>query len=799
MDYLLSYKKVSSEQVEIVRKYTNVKITKFGDFTQYTYYVKTEKKGTLQFEDAIFIKYPFLIDILPRGFSIVVGNDDSIISVLEGPHKFSGKTPIDEDPEDEEEEQKEICSIYNHSKIVEWANDLQLEIIATEKANGKFAILRMVPVEDILYFHVGSKNKHLFFPYEKIDYYISNSDTGDIISSILQDIKANIGYMTDSCLLSKFKEGYSLCGELCDGQHFVQGDNTVSWFGLFKQGLAMETIECFEFIKSVGLKTVDWTLVYDSSSNIETLENVFIDSRCKSNEGSVLRCRNTSSNEIILVKTKSASYITKRFLRQCVLKGYASFVDTLKKRFVDAQSYHGLGTNASIKMCNQLIKFGFWLMNNEYPVNVLGFMPVSSIRGELANGFCHYWTKFIDETKDTELVLTTDDFGPFDKNDFLSKTEPYEVRNYINSATVIFMQGLQGSGKSTIGNHVKEQLEKEGNTVTIVEQDRFYGCTLSCQGYLYHSIKNANGPNVIIVTRCNANPTQYNKYLQICHKLPSIVSFVSPSSFNELYLAICLCGVMNRKSSGDKLLVGRKEYDIAEALQFIGKLYSEFQEHKSSFKLDLHSQNSELLEQARTLFSETTKTNDYTKFITWITENKDTLQSLRHPVCAIGTQLIQYIHDTQRGVNIVSTENPIYIGLFVQERTKQDLIEFIRENNHIINYEKSNTFVCHCTQVFFGGKQTLKKNVYCNPLDRVNALIDALVIRKSDGACCFRIVKETLISGEKQIVMKDNPHITGIIPDGTKPVISNQFVGLTDDSVIIIPMHYELEMICHYV
>ena len=98
-----------------------------------------------------------------------------------------------------------------------------------------------------------------------------------------------------------------------------------------------------------------------------------------------------------------------------------------------------------------------------------------------------------------------------------------------------------------------------------------------------------------------------------------------------------------------------------------------------------------------------------------------------------------------------------------------------------------------------GGKEPIPKvKSYCKPLDRVNANIDALIIRKKDGACCFRINKNSLTLGPDEIVIDNTPHITGIIPYNEKPVISNQFVGLTDDSVLIIRMDYPLVLIGFY-
>ena len=804
METLLGYKKlVEKDYIDIVNKFTSVKTTKFGDFTQYTYSIATTKKGLTRYEDYIYNTYPILVNLIPRGFSIVVKNDQ-IISVIEGPRKFSGKTLVDEDPEDgqeECEEQTSSTSIYDHRQIVNWATSKELEIIETEKANGKFVICRIGVVDGLYYLHTGSKNKHLFFPLDNLDFHIGKEETGIIISSVLTDIKKNLGLFLNPTLLEKFHQGYSLCGELCDGQHFMTGDNTISWFGLFKSGQSMNTEECFEFIKSLGLKTVDWNIVYTQESNPDTLDEVFINSRCKINEGSVLRCRNTITNEIILVKTKSVSYITKRFMRQSIMKGYAHMVDSVKGRFIDAQKYHGLNTRASIKLCNQLINFGFWLMNKEYPVDVLGHMIVKSSRGTLPNGFSHYWNMYLTETGDTEYVLCPEDFinlEVFDVCLFMSSTEPYAVRNYSKPATVIFFQGLQGSGKSTIGQMVKTAIEKTGKKVAIVEQDRFYGCTMSCQGYLYHSIKNSSGPDVILITRCNSNPKQYEKYLQICHKLPTVVSFITPAQVNELYLAISLEGVINRSVNGDSLLVGRHEYPIEEATEFIFTNYKDFKPYGENV-ISFYNPNDTLGKLAKEAYSQSVKIKNNKIFTDWVKANKDELHNLRTSMCVMCDDIIRIIEKVSCGENLVLNDKPGFIGLAVQNKDRDYLIDFIQRHNTIIDYSKSNIYVHHCTQLYLGGKVSVPKdNLYCKPLDKVDALIDSLVIRKTDGACCFKINKKSMILNKNQIWMNQIPHITGLIPQGTAPVISNQFVGMDNESVEIIEMNYPLVLVGFY-
>ena len=565
MDYFITLKHITenTKQFDKIIK-SNCKIFKIGEsvYKLFTYTLNLPKN---KFEDDVYGQNPDLLKYLPRACSILV-RDNKIINSIEGPEKFSGKSDIDEDPEDNQDELiTKNTGIYDHSKIITWANSNCLEIVETEKANGKFAICKIIFDEDKKLLLVGSKNNHFVLDYEHIDETIQSQNSNDIIVGILTDIKQNWDYLNSQEIINLFLSGHSLAGELCDGQHFTPGDNTISWFGFFKSGQSLDTIKSLGLLNSVGLKTVEYGKVFDNSMGLSDLDSVYLASRCKNTEGSVLRCTNTITGETILVKTKSVSYIVKRFMRQVILKGYKE-IERIKTRFIQAQKYHGLGTSACIRVTNQLIQFGFWMMEKKYPCTVLGVTKVNSIKGQLSNGFNTYWTEWIKSTSQPDIVITLDDFGTFTESEYLAGTELYYNRPWTNPAIVIFFQGPQGLGKSTIGAEICGQLTQSGISAKYFEQDDYWGDTLACQGAIYHATASNSGPQVILVTRCNANQIQYRKYIDIVQKLPSIVSFVSPNNFGPLCLMISLAGIINRSNSGDKLMVGRFEYPFSEVI-----------------------------------------------------------------------------------------------------------------------------------------------------------------------------------------------------------------------------------------
>ena len=753
-------------------------------YTLYTYTVKTPKN---KFEDDVYGQNPELLQYLPRACSILV-RDNKIINLIEGPKKFSGKLSIDEDPEDNQDLiVAKDNQIYDHNKIISLAKSRCLEIVETEKANGKFAICKIIFDNNQKLLLVGSKNNHFLLTFENIDEFISMQNLNEISIGILTDIKNNWIKLNSQELIDLFTSGYSLAGELCDGQHFTPGDNTISWFGFFKSGQALDTIKSLDLLNSCGLKTVEYRKVFDISMNVDDLDSVFFASRCKNTEGSVLRCSNIQTGEIVLVKTKSVSYIVKRFMRQVLLKGYKEISQVIN-RFIQAQSYHGLCTSACIRISKQLIAFGFWMMNKKYPCTVLGVTKVVSVKGQLPNGFNIYWTEWIKSTGSPDIVISLEDFGFFSETEYLLNTELYQHRTFSNPAIVIFFQGLQGSGKSTIGAEVCNQLKQSGITAEYIEQDDYWGETLACQGALYHLIASNSGPQVICVTRCNANVSQYKKYIDIAHRLPSIVSFVSPNNFGPLYLTVSLAGIINRSNCGDKFMIGRFEYPFNEVINFTIKNFNEFEIVSNSKHFNMFNVDNNLEEKA----IQAIKSNQHIE--EFVKTNFVALNKLRIPINTISTQIIAHIKNLIKGCisNVIPNYNPNYIGLAVNPTDKLSLTEFI--NLH--STELGVIYNHHCTLEFCGKKPKEITPDTIFPGQIVTAHINKLVIRMSDNACAFKIDK--LFFENKELKLNIQAHITGKIPFNEKPACSHSFINLTDNQVKIIDFNKILDLTCFW-
>ena len=243
-------------------------------------------------------------------------------------------------------------------------------------------------------------------------------------------------------------------------------------------------------------------------------------------------------------------------------------------------------------------------------------------------------------------------------------------REITNPCNVIFMQGLQGSGKSTYSN-----LTNAEN----VDQDMFYGHSPSCQGWLEYMINNPNGPENIIVSRCNANYKHYNKYLEMIYPSPANIYFISPKKMDYQSIITSIVGVIERSKNGDMLMVGRNEYDIDTVIDIIIKTFNNFKFNEKSIRFNLYQDiEADIYEQMENAVKQgKQQIKDY------ITNNFNTIISYRRPIDTIVSDLntiISKIKNNEYLDMIVYNQRPTYVGLFLSNDTKEYLNNFIFDN-----------------------------------------------------------------------------------------------------------------------
>ncbi|MGB0541667.1 MAG: hypothetical protein ACPGJP_03060 [Hyphomicrobiales bacterium] len=764
--HVLTGNKVPNTKVcKDLNKYISFK-KNISSFTIITYSLKPPKRGP---DDEIYYNNPILVKLLPRGMTLIFSNEGKYLDILLGPCKFSGAETLDED----DAEDGHLNSVYNQEKTLSWVKSKNCEITKLTKANGKFAIMKLFKYKGKLAIAFGSKNSHHVLFVDNLIKLLDSEEVTEIVRSIGADILDKFHNLTK--LLPKFEEGYSLVGELEDGMHFVSGDNTVSWFGLFKNGLPLESVTSLELLSSMGIKTVNYEVVFNVGDKGSKLNSVFTMSKCDTGEGSVLYIRNTKTGETQLAKSKSAIYKLKRMFRQKWLYIKADVFDKFKDRVVDTCDYHLLNTKAAIRITKLLIEFGFWLSDNNFPVGVLDFQPIKSVRGVLPAGFSIYWDKFIKETCKEDIKLSQEDFGDFNVKEFRNakELELFPNSSLLNRPLVIFFQDIQGGGKSTITTKMKD--------FEMVEQDLCYGCTKATQFQLLRYIKNNKN---VIVSRCNANSKQYGAYLNICLENNCRVLFISSEEMeSELRLGIALSGILNRSEEGDNVMIGRLEYPFNEVIDFTSRNWKEFRYSSKVVKIKTFSYDKKLSQKLKNALESNNLENV-------VRENKNELMNLRLPLEKILLQIQKIIGNLQEEYFVKRTiEETNYISLRIINN--KDILNCVYDN---CNLNKKSLHCGHLTQVFLGKKKNT--NIKLVPFGEVCTIkVNALVINNENGSSAFRVSSVTS-NGYEIEIESGKPHITALVSEDAKPSDSKKFVTKTDDSVTIIPCKIELKSVC---
>jgi len=737
-------------------------------FSTYTFSPKPPKGNP---DDIVYQENPILQSLLYRGMTLIFDTaSGNFITDLTGPRKFSGKDSRDDDD-------NSGVVLFSMKKAETWATKNESVIIQTDKANGKFVICKLFIHVGKIYIIFGSKNVHRVVEFSSLASFLEqDNDLSEILMALGQDI---IRYQnTILGLMDHFTNGnWTLLGELEDGQHFTPGDNTVAWIGLFRNGVSENNHETIQMLKAHGLRTVSSEVVFTQGESIEKFHRAFQLARCSQGEGDVLVIRNIVTNEEMLCKSKSASYICKRMAREKWKGSPINFFPRLMTRFIETCDYHGLGTDACIRFTRQLFDFAIWMgITKGYPADALDHQPVVATRGILPNGFNNYWQEFLTETGTIEISFTPDDFCEFNQVEYLSAPE-LNVFSHHPPGKCLFMQAIQGSGKSTIANNLIN--------VVNVEQDMCWGCTKTTQFQLMWHLSHGHD---VVVSRCNVNPKQYQAYLKIAIDSGAQVFFAtSNDTSSPLYLAIALAGVKNRSTTGDTMMVGRREYPMDEVIKFTTGNWKDFKKEPKALIIPSFHMDSKLEAQS----TEALKKN---KMADFVESHSTELMALRFPLEEIVSNY-QNLMDAHPSTAILTKTiaDTTYVGLVVIDRSP--LVDAIKTLDP--DFQSKDKLVCeHLTQVFNPNK--VRDIVPVPNGEECIVSIDALVIRDSDGASAFRVSRVINSTGKNIKISSRKPHITAMLSHGSKPTDSGSFVFL-EEGVRIIPFAMTVATISKWV
>jgi len=242
---------LDSEQC-IIYTYTVIPTNSHGIIT---------KNNFFGLDDNTYKAYPELIDLVPRGLSILVNSNNIEICRLDGLPKFDGSMPLDED--DDIVASLNI-SIFqkNMQEIKEWSKNNELEVSFNEKANGKLTIFKLFNYKDNLYILGGSKNVHVIqkFPEESVLCDVLHYKMLSIIQNDLNKLsKDNLNLLLNKTVIGEYvdnkhivyeptKEPYIVYFSLIDNiplnhvKELIERQNTVPTEELFKSILVLIVI-----------------------------------------------------------------------------------------------------------------------------------------------------------------------------------------------------------------------------------------------------------------------------------------------------------------------------------------------------------------------------------------------------------------------------------------------------------------------------------------------------------------------------------------------------------------------------
>lgn len=753
-------------------QYVQCKVS--GSF--YTYTVGSKgKKGKGPGEDELYAGNPWLLEHIPRGFTLFVPEGTDEIVSLSGPPKFSGNSVVDEDKMD-----GAASGIFNVGKVLEWEKSGALRITRLTKANGKFAIVRVVEIDGILYIFGGSKNCHKMceFTQEAMKESIAEWHAAgfELVADIFRCFLEQFEKLKALYDAGRFQE-CSLVGEYCDGLHLTPLDDGdvahIEWFSLFGRGGVIpggNVLNVLHTLRKVGLRTVDFETVDGS------VEDALRLARCGLDEGNVLYFENTSTGEVQLCKSKAVFYILCRMFRQILTKGSGTW-SAFVRRVWETMDYHFLSLDALEKVFPFFWDFLGWMYAKGYPFEALEFMDsANSSRGEIGmTGFGNFIKAFMQETCKS-LVFVPEDFRSEDEKvrfaDYRKKVAFVERTSkevgVDKMPLVVFTQALQGSGKSTTVSKVCLSLSLLGVKACYVEQDWHYGNTKTCRAYLRHCITERDY-DVIFVSRCNINAGQYGAYLNICHSVGARVVFMTPRHHNcGLAVAVALAGIYHRSDEGDRLIAGRVLHSKENVLEFLGAFAKDYEKHTQAVEFDLYTEEFEKM-------MEEFGHNEFNmEKIDAAVSNYgfQHFMKLRRNVDDIAYDIAQKLHKLSASDMVLSPKTSM-VAFYVRDEEREMLLGLVGEQG-------DGTLACeHVTQIYYGGKKVEMTPV--PPGKIVHAHICALVSGPK-GALAFD-VDRLEVDGMEVFVNSRKPHITAWYPKGMQASDSVKFVKETEGVV----------------
>jgi hypothetical protein len=352
---------------------------------------------------------------------------------------------------------------------------------------------------------------------------------------------------------------------------------------------------------------------------------------------------------------------------------------------------------------------------------------------------------------------------------------------------VVFLQSLQGSGKTTIAHLLCENNPK----CKFIEQDQFNGDSIKCQEAL--KILLESGTEVVVISRCNMNLQHYKKYLELVLEYGDAV-FINLTddrgdTKTRLTLARSIAGILSRSDSTEEVVFGSELIPLDDAVKYTEQNMKFRSTHPKALNVPIFEHNEEIDSQLR----------EHGNIQEFVKDNVQEIMALSRPLDEIVQKITTFLNDvpkehlvTKKDYKEQLLKKTFLISFNLEKRDKKNLINFAKKYG-------VGDFKCeHITQIFLsrGIKYNVDKLSF--PEETAHVVIDGLVINRENGMSAFHVKSIKSPSGDPIFIHTDCPHVTACVPKGCSPKESLDFVDKRDNLVEFIPYEAVFQASCKY-
>ena len=359
--------------------------------------------------------------------------------------------------------------------------------------------------------------------------------------------------------------------------------------------------------------------------------------------------------------------------------------------------------------------------------------------------------------------------------------------NICKKQTVVFLQALQGSGKTTIARTLCENK----STWEFIEQDQFNGDTRKCQEALKKLLE--SGTEVIIISRCNMNLQHYKKYLELvlgyCDAVFINLTDNRGETKSELTLARSIAGILSRSESTEQVVFGSEVIPLDDAVKYTEQNMKFRSTHPKAFNVPIFEHNEEIDVQLR----------EHGDMQGFVKKNGPKIMGLSRPLDEIVEEINTFLDDIPKEHVVTRNDykgqllkKTFLVSFNLEKRDKKNLITLAKEHGE-------GDFKCeHVTQIFMSRGIEYDANKLSFPEETAHVVIDGLVINRKNRMSAFNVKSIKSSSGDPIYIYSGCPHVTACVPTGCSPKDSLNFVAKRDDSVEFIPYETTLRTTCKY-